>query len=167
MDVIVTGSATRQVAITGNVVRASDPLGYDESSIYTSGRGTTISGNTLSCATVYACAAIEVHGSTASVTGNEISGYPRAANIAASRTTFAGNTVTGALNPVDLWSVTAPGLAGVQVTGNRLGRDLAYWKKAYAARGRPFPAARYTRMVIRDQSSTQPFRAIVIHGNTG
>jgi len=167
MDAIVTGSATSNVTISRNVIRAGDPLGHDQSSIYTSGRDTRIQGNTLSGTSMFGSAGIEVHGSSVTVTGNKVSGYPRGANIVASHTAFTGNTVTGALNPVDLWSVTAPGLTGVQVTGNTLGRDLGYWKRVYAARGRAFPAAMYTQMVIRDGSSAQPFRAIVVRGNRG
>jgi hypothetical protein len=167
VDSIVTGSATRNVTISNNIVQGSNPLGHDQSSIYTSGPQTTIIGNTLIGQSMFGAAAIEVHGTGVTVSGNRVSGYPRGANIVASHTSFTGNTVTGALNPVDLWSITAPSLSDVQVTGNTLGRNLNFWKGIYQARGRPLPAAKYTGMVIRDESSKFGFSAIVVSGNKG
>lgn len=166
-DSIVTGSATSNVTISNNFLQSSNPLGHDQSSIYTSGTHTTIMGNTLTGKSMFGAAAIEVHGTGVSVRGNWVSGYARGANIAASHTSFTGNTVTGALNPVDLWSVTAPGLSSVQVTGNKLGRNLPYWKGVYQAHGRAMPTAQYTAMVIRDESSAFGFSMIVVGDNKG
>jgi len=165
VDSIVTGSATSDVAISNNVLKSSNPLGHDQSSIYTSGSRTTITNNTLTGQSMFGAAAIEVHGTGVTVSGNRVSGYPRGVNVVASHTSLTGNTVTGALNPVDLWSVTAPGLSDVRVTGNRLGRNLNFWKSVYQAHSRPLPAAKYTGMVIRDESSTFGFSMIVVTGN--
>jgi hypothetical protein len=79
-------------------------------------------------------AAIEVHGQDANIVGNHIRGYYRGINIVCSRTTFSHNDVVGALNPVDLWSVVAPGLATVALTHNTLNRNLAYWAPAAGQR---------------------------------
>jgi hypothetical protein len=164
VDTIVTGGATSNVTVSGNAFRASNPLGHDTSTIYTSGTGTTISNNTMVGTSMRASAAIEVHGSQVKATGNRIRGYLKAINVVASRTNFSGNNVTGALNPVDLWSIVAPGLTDVTVTNNHLGRDLQYWSKLYGA---SMPAAQYTQMVVRDPASKFPFTSITVSGNRG
>lgn len=163
VNTVVTGSATRNVAITGNTFAAINTPVHDHSTIYTSGIGTTISQNSFAGTSMAHSAAIEVHGDSVSVTGNLVRGYYRGANIVASHTTFSHNQVIGAVNPVDLWSVAAPGLSHVAVTHNRLGRNLSYWTRLLGG----VPPARYTRQVIRDASSTYPFHSITIMGNTG
>ena len=164
VDAIVTGGATSNVKVSQNVFRASNPLGHDTSTIYTSGTGTAISNNTMVGTSMRASAAIEVHGSRVKATGNSIRGYLKAINVVASETNFSGNNVTGALNPVDLWSIVAPGLTHVTITNNHLGRDLRYWSKIYRA---SMPAARYTQMVVRDPASKFPFTSITVSGNHG
>jgi hypothetical protein len=49
-----------------------------------------------------------VHGDQATITGNRVTGFLRGVNIAASDTTFTGNTIKGAVGPVDLWSTMHP-----------------------------------------------------------
>jgi hypothetical protein len=164
VDAIVTGGATSNVTVSKNVFRARNPLGHDTSTIYTSGTGATISNNTVVGTLMRASAAIEVHGSQVRATGNCIRGYLKAINVAASQTDFSGNNVTGALNPVDLWSIVAPGLTDVTITNNHLGRDLRNWRKIYGA---SMPAARYTQMVVRDPASKFPFTNITVRGNRG
>lgn len=164
VDAIVTGGATSNVTVSRNVFRARNPLGHDTSTIYTSGTGTTISNNTIVGTSMRASAAIEVHGSQVRATGNCIRGYLKAINVVASQTDFSGNNVTGALNPVDLWSVVAPGLTDVTITNNHLGRDLRYWRKIYGA---SMPAAQHTQMVVRDRASKFPFTNITVRGNRG
>ena len=164
VDAIVTGGATSNVTVSKNVFQASNPLGHDTSTIYTSGTGTTISNNTMVGTSMRASAAIEVHGSQVKATGNSIRGYLKAMNVVASHTNFSGNNVTGALNPVDLWSIVAPGLTDVTITNNHLGRDLPYWSKIYGA---SMPTAQYTHMVVRDRSSKFPFTNITVSGNRG
>jgi hypothetical protein len=164
VDAIVTGGATSNVTVSKNVFQASNPLGHDTSTIYTSGTGTTISDNTMAGRSMRASAAIEVHGSRVKATGNRIRGYLKAINVVAAQTNFSGNDVTGALNPVDLWSIAAPGLTDVTITNNYLGRNLRYWSGIYGA---SMPAGKYTRMVVRDPSSKFPFTNIKISGNRG
>jgi hypothetical protein len=164
VDAIVTGGGTSNVTVSKNVFEASNPLGHDTSTIYTSGTGTTISDNTMAGSSMRASAAIEVHGSQVKATGNSIRGYLKAINVVASHTNFSGNNVTGALNPVDLWSIVAPGLTDVTITNNYLGRDLSHWSKIYGA---SMPAAQYTQMVVRDPSSKFPFTNITVSGNRG
>lgn len=164
VDAIVTGGATSNVTVSENVFQASNPLGHDTSTIYTSGTATTISNNTMVGTSMRASAAIEVHGSQVKVVGNRIRGYLKAINVVASQTNFSGNKVTGALNPVDLWSIVAPGLTDVTITNNYLGRNLRYWSKIYGA---SMPADRYTQMVVRDPSSKFPFTNITVSGNRG
>ena len=106
-------------------------------------------------------AAIEAHGEKADIIGNHIHGYYRGINIVCSQATVSHNEVLGAVNPVDLWSVVAPGLSDVTVTDNTLNRDLPYWTRVLGG----VPPARYTQQVIRDASSTFPFRNITIRGN--
>jgi hypothetical protein len=130
VNTIVTGQATRNVAISNNVFHSVNTPVHDHSSIYTSGVDTTIRNNSLSGAAMAHSAAIEVHGQDANIVGNHIRGYYRGINIVCSRTTFSHNDVVGALNPVDLWSVVAPGLATVALTHNTLNRNLAYWAPA-------------------------------------
>jgi hypothetical protein len=164
VDAIVTGGATSNVTVSKNLFQASNPLGHDTSTIYTSGTGTTISNNTMVGTSMRASAAIEVHGSQVKATGNSIRGYLKAINVVASQTNFSGNNVTDALNPVDLWSIVAPGLTDVTITNNYLGRNLHYWSKIYGA---SMPNAQYTQTVVRDPSSKFRFTNITVSGNRG
>jgi hypothetical protein len=163
VNTIVTGQATRDVTISNNVFRTINTPVHDHSSIYTSGITTTIRNNSLSGTKLYHSAAIEVHGQDVDIAGNHVRGYYRGVNIASSRTTFSHNEIRGALNPVDLWSIVAPGLSSVAVTHNTLNRNLAYWARLLGS----VPSAAYTREVIRDSSSSFPFRGIRIAGNSG
>jgi len=165
VDTVVTGSATRDVTISGNEFMAINTPGHDHSSIYTSGTGTIIRNNTFTGTAMYDSAAIEVHGDRVSITGNRVRGYYKAANIVSSDTTFSGNQVIGAANPVDLWSTVSPGLHDVTVTGNVLNRNLSYWAQLLQQLGGQIPAVRYTQQVIRDATSTFPFSRITIRGN--
>ncbi len=163
VDTVVTGSATSQVTISGNQFTGVSTPWHDHSSVYTSGTGTTITSNTFSGS--YDVTAIEVHGDQATVTGNNISGYDRAINVVCNDTTFSKNTVTRALGPVDLWSVVAPGLHDVAVTGNTLSQDLTGWARQFKSLGLPMPSAPATQQVFQDVSSTYPFVRITISGN--
>src|SRR5258708_33401507 len=119
---MVRGGGTSNVTIRGNLFKTiNNPL-HDHSTIYTSGTGTVVSNNTLTGKVMLDAAAIEVHGDKVSVTGNHVRGYYKAANIVASNTTFKGNHVSAAANPVDLWSVAPTALRNVTVTGNVLDR---------------------------------------------
>jgi hypothetical protein len=84
------------VTISGNYFQAFNTPRHDHSSIYTSGVYTTISNNRFVGDTIYS-AAIEVHGSQVTVTGNQIRGYYRGVNIVSSDTTFKGNGAGGAV----------------------------------------------------------------------
>jgi hypothetical protein len=166
VNTIVTGSATHGVTISNDrFTNTTDAPLHDHSSIYTSGTGTTISGNTFAGSAAYACA-IEVHGSGAAITGNKVSGYYKAANIVASGVTFTGNRVTSAANPVDLWSVAPTATANVTVTGNVLSINRPYWTTVLHNLGRVIPPASITQQVIFDGSSTLPFSSITVSGNT-
>ncbi len=163
VDTVVTGSATAQTTISGNQFTGVSTPWHDHSSVYTSGTATTITNNTFSGS--YDVTAIEIHGDQATVTGNKISGYDRAINIVCSDTTFSNNTVTKALGPVDLWSVVAPGLHDVAVTGNTLNQDLAGWARQFRSLGLPMPAAPATQQVFHDVSSAYPFVRVTVSGN--
>jgi hypothetical protein len=165
VDAIVTGSATSQVTISGNQFSGRNTPMHDHSTVYTSGTGTTISGNTFTGSAMYDSAAIEVHGDQVTVTGNKVSGYFRAANIVASDTAFTGNTITAAGNPVDLWSVVSPGLSNVAVTGNTLNINRPYWNHVIAQMGLPTPPTTETQPVITDSTSTYPMRNVTVSGN--
>ena len=165
LNSIVTGGATRDVSITGNTFSVTNARGHDHSTIYTSGTYTTIADNSFRGTGLFDSAAVETHGSHATIRGNRISGYYRGANIVSSYTIFSGNEVLAAGNPVALWSVQAPGLRQVTVAGNLLQRDLPYWKRVYAHFGATFPSAKYTRIVIRNPTSTYPFYDIVVKAN--
>jgi hypothetical protein len=167
LNSIVTGGATRDVTITGNTFSVSNAHGHDHSTIYTSGTGTAIVYNSFHGTGLFDSAAIETHGSHATIKGNRISGYYRGANIVSSYTTFSGNEVRAAGNPVALWSVQAPGLTHVTVAGNLLARNLPYWKQVYAHFGASLPPAKYRQMVIRNPTSKYPFHDIVVKGNRG
>jgi hypothetical protein len=166
VDTVVTGSATSRVTISGNSFAGVNAPMHDHSTIYTSGTGTTISNNTFTGSAMYDSAAIEVHGDQVSVTGNKVTGYFRAANIVCNNATFSKNTITGAGNPVDLWSVVAPGLHDVAVTGNVLNINLMYWAQVIGQMGLPMPPSTETQQVIRDVTSTYPFQNITVSGNT-
>jgi hypothetical protein len=167
VNTIVTGSATTDVTISRNAFsKTIDAPLHDHSSIYTSGTGTVISNNTFTGRNAYACA-IEVHGDKVTITGNRISGYYKAANIAASDTTFRANRVSRAANPIDLWSTAPAATRNVTITGNTLGRDLPHWKNVLAGLARIMPAHKYTKSIIREATSTLPFHNITIHGNHG
>ena len=163
VDTVVTGSATGRVTISGNRFTGVSTPWHDHSSVYTSGTGTTITNNTFSGS--YDVTAIEVHGDQATVTGNNISGYDRAINVVCNDTTFSKNAVTRALGPVDLWSVVAPGLHDVAVTGNTLSQDLTGWARQFKSLGLPMPSAPATQQVFQDVSSTYLFVRITISGN--
>jgi hypothetical protein len=163
INTIATGGATSNVTISGNQFTGVSLPWHDHSSIYASGTGTTISNNTFTGS--HDIAAIEVHGDRVSITGNTIRGYYRGANIVASDTTFSGNTVTGALGPVDLWSTVAPGLRNVAVTGNTLNQNLADWARYLKSVGIPMPTAPQTNQVFEQPTSTFPFSQITISGN--
>jgi hypothetical protein len=167
VDAVVTGSATGQVVISGNSFSGRNSPMHDHSTVYTSGTGTTISNNTFAGSAMYDSAAIEVHGDQVTVTGNKVSGYFRAANIVASDTSFARNAVTGAGNPVDLWSVVAPGLHDVAVTGNVLNINRPYWTRVITNMGLPVPPVSITQQVIRDTTSAFPLSQITIRANRG
>ncbi len=167
LNTIVTGGGTHNVTISGNVFRTSNAKIHDHSTIYTSGTGTVIKNNTFAGRALVDSAAIEVHGSKASITGNHVHGYYKAANIVASDTTFTGNHVSAAANPVDLWSVAPGGLRNVTVTGNVLNRDLPRWATILRNLGGTLPAAQFTQQVTKDAHSTQGFHNIKVHGNKG
>jgi hypothetical protein len=165
INTVVMGSATSQVTISGNQFTGVSTPWHDHSSVYTSGTGTTISNNTFTG--TWDIAAIETHGNQASVTSNTVKGYYRGINIVSNNTAFTGNTITGALGPVDLWSTVAPGLHDVAVTGNTLGQDLAGWSSYLKTVGIPMPPAQSQQQVFQDPSSTYPFTSITISGNHG
>jgi len=167
LNTIVTGGGTRNVTISGNVFKTRNVLLHDHSTIYTSGTSTVVGNNTLVGLAAYHCAAIEVHGDGVRVTGNHVRGYYRGANIVASDTTFKGNHISGAANPVDLWSVAPMALHNVTVTGNVLNRNLPYWHHVLAHYGVHMPPAKYLRQIIRDTASTLLFHNIAVHGNQG
>ncbi len=167
VDTVVTGTATASVTISGNELRGRNTPRHDHSSVYTSGTGTTISGNTFIGSAMYNSAAIEVHGDRVSIVRNTVRGYYRAVNIVSSDTTFSRNTVTGAGNPVDLWSTVAPGLHDIAVSGNVLNRDLRFWSGVLQRMSLQMPSAQFTRQVIRDATSKFAFQRITIRGNRG
>jgi hypothetical protein len=167
LNTIVTGGGTRNVRISGNTFRTVNPRGHDHSSVYTAGTHTEITSNVFTGRSLYSSAAIEIHGDGATVTGNRVAGYLRGANIACSHTVFSHNTIRGSASPVDLWSVAAPSLSHVTVTGNILHRDLKHWASVYHQHGGELPAPRYTKMVIRDQLSSYPFSQITVAHNHG
>jgi hypothetical protein len=164
INTIVTGGGTSNVTISGNQFTGVSLPWHDHSSIYTSGTGATITGNTFTGS--HDITAIEVHGDQATITGNTITGFYRAVNIVASDTTFTSNTVTGALGPVDLWSIEAPGLHNVTVTGNTLGQDLPGWASYLKTVAIPMPTGTQTQQVFQAPTSTYPLSQITISGNT-
>jgi hypothetical protein len=68
---------------------------------------------------------------------------------------------------VDLWSVVAPGLHDVAVTGNVLNINRPYWTRVITNMGLPVPPAWLTRQVIRDTTSAFPLSQITIRANRG
>ena len=164
-NTVVTGSATHNVIVSGNSFSTVDTPWHDHSSVYTSGTGTEIYGNTFTGNAAVA-AAIEVHGDQVNISGNKVSGYYRAVNIAASDTTLSNNTLLGCANVVDLFSVTAPSLHNVVITQNSIQLNLPYWRQVMQSMGRTMPPPQYTQFVIYDASSTYPFSHITISGNT-
>jgi hypothetical protein len=165
VNTIVTGGGTHNVTISGNVFKTSIAKIHDHSTIYTSGTGTTIRNNTFAGQALVDSAAIEVHGDKVSITGNHVHGYYKAANIVASDTTFTGNHVSAAANPVDLWSMAPTALRNVTITGNVLNRNLPHWATILRNLGGSLPAARFTQQVTRNAHSTLGFHNITIHGN--
>lgn len=167
VDTVVTGGGTADVTISGNQFTGVSTPRHDHSSVYTSGIGTTISGNTFTGTAMYNSAAIEVHGDRVSLTRNKVRGYFRGVNIVSPDTKFTQNTITGAGNPVDLWSTAAPGLHNVVISGNVLNRDLGYWSGVLSRMGLTMPSGQFTKQVIKDATSTFPFKQITIRGNGG
>jgi hypothetical protein len=167
LNTIVTGGGTHNVTISGNVFKTSIAKIHDHSTIYTSGTDTIIKNNTFAGRALVDSAAIEVHGDKVSITGNHVHGYYKAANIVASDTTFKGNHVSAAANPVDLWSVAPGGLRNVTVAGNVLNRNLPRWATILRNLGGSLPAARFTQQVTKDAHSTHGFHNIKVHGNKG
>ena len=165
VNTIVTGSATSNVTISHNIFTGISTPWHDHSSIYTSGTGATISNNTFTGS--HDITAIEVHGNLASVTGNTVSGYYRGINIVCNNTTFSGNTIKGALNPVDLWSIVAPGLHDVTVTNNTLNQNLSDWARYLPTVRIPMPPTQALQQVVEQSTSTYPFTAITVSGNHG
>ena len=126
----------------------------------------SITHNTLTGQSMFGAAAIEVHGDGSQLLHQAApGGYPGEWNVVASHTSFTVTLLTGALNPVDLWSVTAPRLSDVRVTGNRLGRNLKFWKSVYQAHGRSLLAV--YGMAMRHESSGSGFHTVVVGGNEG
>ncbi len=167
VNTIVTGGATADVTISGNAFKGTiDAPMHDHSSIYTSGVGAVISNNTFTGHAAYACA-IEVHNDRASITGNRIKGYYKAANIGASDTTFRGNHVYRAANPVDVWSIAPSATRNVTITDNVLNRDRHYWRNVLPRHNLSVPPASYMLRVIRNPTSTLPFYNITIRSNKG
>ncbi len=160
---IATGGATSNVAISNNKFTGVALPWHDHSSIYTSGTGATISGNTFTGS--YDITAIEVHGNQATVTGNTVSGYYRGINIVANNTTFTGNTVTGTVGSVELWSTVAPGLHNVTVTGNTLRQNLTGWARYLQTLNKPMPPVQQEQQVFDAPTSTYPLTAITASGN--
>ena len=109
-------------------------------------------------------AAIETHGDQATVTGNKVTDYYRASNIVSSDTKFSGNTVTGAANPVDLWSVVSPGLSNVAVTGNVLNTDIPAWTRVFGSSSE-MVSPQATRQVVTEPSSKYPVTNLVVSTN--
>ena len=167
LNTIVTGVGTSNVTISNNSFKTRNKLMHDHSTIYTGGIGTVIRHNTFTGTAMVDSAAIEVHGDRASITSNHVSGYYRAANIIASDTRFTGNHVSGAANPVELWSFAPTALRHVAVSGNVLNRHLAYWRGLLARHGLSLAPAKYTRQVIRNPASPLPFYNIAVHDNRG
>ncbi|MEZ0092454.1 hypothetical protein [Streptacidiphilus sp. EB129] len=163
-NTIVTGSGTHSVILSYDTFSAIDTPWHDHSSVYTSGTGTEIYGNTFNGNAAVA-AAIEVHGDQVNISSNKISGYYRGINIVASDTTLSNNYVYSAANVIDLFSVTAPSLHNVTITQNSIQLNPAYWRQVMQSLGRAMPAPAYTQFVIYDAISTYPFTNITIYGN--
>lgn len=106
-----------------------------------------------------------MHGDQATITGNRVTGFLRGVNIAASDTTFTGNTIKGAIGPVDLWSTVSPGLHNLTVTGNTVNQNLPGWKSYLKTLGGTLPVGPDTQQVFQDPHSTYPFSQITISGN--
>lgn len=164
-NTLVTGSATHNVIVSYDTFSTIDAPWHDHSSVYTSGTGTEIYGNTFNGSATVA-AAIEVHGDQVNISSNKISGYYRGFNIVASDTNLSRNYVYTAANVVDLWSITAPGLHNVAIRQNSIQLNLAYWRQVMHTLGRTMPAPAYTQFVIYDATSKYPFANITISGNT-
>src|SRR6266498_2998325 len=132
------------ITITGNKFVGTDNL----NTIVTGGgtRNVTISGNSFQTRN----AALHDHSSI----------YTSGTSTVISNNTLAGRAASHSA------AIEVHG-DGVTITGNVLNRNLPYWRHVLARYGAHLPAAKYLRPVTRDETSTLPFRNIVIHGNHG
>ena len=164
INTIATGGGTSNVTVSGNTFTNVNLPWHDHSAVYTSGQNATITNNTFTAA--HGITAIEVHGNGALVTGNTIRGFYRGVNIVANHTTFSGNTITGSLGPVELWSTEGRGLSNVTVTGNKLGQNVTNWASYLKSVKIPMVPAVQTQQVFTAPTSTLPISDITISGNT-
>ena len=158
LNTVVTGARVTKSTISHNRFETFDIAKHDHSSVYLHSTEITVANNVFIGNSVYG-AAVDTHGENIRILNNSISGYYRGMNVVSSNTLVANNTVSMAVNVIDLWSVANEGpLHDVTIKDNTLYPAVDYW---LAFLNLKVPAL-YTTPVIYDYTSTMPFDRITV-----
>jgi hypothetical protein len=179
VNTVVTGRGSSDVRVANCTFRAigDDPnhVKHDSSTLYIYSDGALIQANTFKAVHLGAPAAftaIETHGSKMVVSSNIIEDYITGMNItgvtpfSSADNVVAGNTVTGALFGIMIWSHSYPkgaagdGINGLTITGNTIRIN----QTAYAgALSKPSAAA---GGIVVEPNSDLPVKNLVVSNNT-
>ncbi|MDT7725570.1 MAG: hypothetical protein QOI21_2146 [Actinomycetota bacterium] len=158
LNTVVTGARVTKSTISNNRFETIDIAKHDHSSVYLHSTEVIVSNNVFIGSSVYG-AAVDTHGENIQILNNSVSGYYRGMNVVSPNTLVANNTVSMAVNVVDLWSVANEGpLHDVTIKDNTLYPAVDYW---LAFLNLKVPAL-YTTPVIYDYTSTMPFIRITV-----
>jgi Pectate lyase superfamily protein len=123
----------------------NDPVDYDHSSIYTTGKRIRVINNTFTSkdgpGTLGARTAIEIHGDDQLVENNKISGFTFGVNVVGDTATggvrqvYANNTISGVVSGFVIWAFPDDGytgktLKGVAIRSNKITLDGDAWLEA-------------------------------------
>jgi Pectate lyase superfamily protein len=123
----------------------NDPVDYDHSSIYTTGKRIRIINNTFTSkagpGTLGARTAIEIHGDDQIVANNKISGFTFGVNVVGDTATggerqvYANNTIDGVVSAFVIWAFPDDGytgktLKGVDIRNNKITLNGDAWLNA-------------------------------------
>lgn len=154
----------------------NDPVDYDHSSIYTTGKRIRIVNNTFTSkdgpGTKGARTAIEIHGDDQLVENNKISGFTFGVNVVGDTATggvrqvYANNTISGVVSGFVIWAFPDDGysgktLKGVDIRSNTITLDGDAWLNADLT----FEASSVSGIQL-ESANESPIATLLIRDNT-
>jgi hypothetical protein len=154
----------------------NDPVDFDHSSIYTTGKRIQITGNTFTSkygpGTLGARTAIEIHGDDQLVENNKISGFTFGLNVVGDTATggerqvYSNNTIDGAVSGFVIWAFPDDGytgktLKGIDIRSNKITLNGDAWLNANLT----FEAESVSGIAL-EAANTSSIATLVIRDNT-